>query len=295
MGGQAPVDYRVGVLFPYLSRQDVHVFLQAVAVRDDPRDVFARWLPMKMAAKPLPWTPTFPYAPMPDPLARLVAERLRRLPVMASNYFDEPRPRVEYVALANVISNQYHVDLDYVDRLSVRAAAARTPELLAAFCMPQPRLPDPVVTGTRTSQQVFIEDIAYLAGRPEVRRVNRGVVELRIRLIPQGSFLSCAEADTGSGPVVVAGNGTHRMIALLRAGHTHAPLLVRPAFSAQDLGLGRPTGFSPEILSSRRPPRLVDFLDPTFCGVVRAEKTLRSTRLVLQLDNEIPRPPDGEA
>ena len=281
------------MLLPFLCRQDVHTFLQAVPVRDEPRHVFALWLQMKMAARPSAGTPTSPFAPMPPELGTMVARRLRRLPIVASNYFDEPQPRVEYVALASLITNQYHVDLDHVEQLRGPATEALdSPARLAAFCLPQPELPDPVLTGSRTHVQVVVEDIAHMAGLPEVRRLNRGVVELRIRLIPQGAFLTCAQADTAQGPLAVAGNGTHRMLALLQAGHTHAPVLVRTAFSAADLGLNRPTGFSPEVLTSRRPPRVADFLDPSLCGTLRAHKSLRSSRLVLDLDSEIPRPPD---
>ncbi len=285
------MDYRVGALLPFLTRQEVHGFLQAVPVRDEPRAVFARWLEMKAAAVLPAWLPPYPYAEMPEPLLARVTERLRRLPVVASNYFDEPRPKVAYVALDAVVATQYHVDLDYVDVLTAEAAAADSPRRLAAFCLPQPHLPDPLVTGTRTVQQVLVDDIAHLAGRAEARRLNRGVVELRVRLIPQGQFLSCAEAATPAGPLLVAGNGTHRMLALLRAGHTHAPLLVRTAFGAEDLGLGRPAGFSSAVLGSRRPPRVADFLDPELCAVLHAAKALRGSRLTLTLDNEVPRTP----
>jgi hypothetical protein len=284
------VDYRVGALLPFLDRQEVHALIQAVAVHGPPAGVFARWLEMKAAAVLDPWHPPHPYAPMAEALSAAVAGRLRQ-PVVRSNYFDEPHPRVECVALHALLSTQCHVDLDHVERLTIEAAAATSPAALAAFCLPQPTLPEPLITGTRLSQEVLVDDIAYMAGRAEARRLNRGVLELRVRLIPQGQFLSCAEAASPAGPLVVVGNGTHRVLALLRAGHTHAPMLVRTAFSAEDLGLGRPGGFSPAVLQSRRPPRVADFLDPALCAALPAAKTLRSSRLTLTLDNEVVRRP----
>ena len=100
------------------------------------------------------------------------------------------------------------------------------------------------------------------------------------RVEARPNYLYVAELSSPDSPRLALRNGVHHVLALLRAGRTHAPAVVCRANTVEELGLG-PTSLLRQVGAAR--PQLVrDFLEPAAVPLVQ-----RTTAIATQITLEV--------
>lgn len=234
----------------------------------------------------LPPYTSAPVIPLPAAM-QAAATEVRSREVFRREYEAKAVVRLGMVPLGSLIAPQPLADMDYVAELDVQVPATAGGEADVAFAFPVGEVPEPAVVGksvvfTTPGPSVFANPI------PTYRAVPGGY-EVIARVEARPNYLYVAEFSSPTGARLVLRNGVHHVLALLRAGRTHAPAVVSQASTIDELGLP-PTSLLRRV-GAPRPPLVRDFLEPAAVPLVK-RATAIATPVTLEV-GQLVFPADG--
>lgn len=171
---------------------------------------------------------------------------------------------VAMIELAELVTPQWWVDIDYVDNLAGSAPAESELDALFDFSFAVGQLARPMQLGLNGAAFASARTDIGGPGPLRVARYSPEKVIFEFDVTPRPNWVWVAITQDMNRPLIL--NGVHHLLALLKAGHKHALCLVRPASGLGDL---LATGwnpndlslFKPNVLTADRPPLLRDYLD----------------------------------
>jgi len=184
-----------------------------------------------------------------------------------------------FIELANLRCFQQNINSAYVETLMQRVPRPEDINELMKFCLPLSSEREMIAlpvgfnpstnTWTIVSENLDFRLAGNVAGEasPDPLTPQRPFV---------GFFYGFGSPQLSVGEykgAYVIRNGYHRAMALLRAGHTHAPVLLARLPSYQTSGGQQPGFLPPDLVLSTRPPLLKDYL--TEIGVDVPRRRLR--------------------
>ncbi len=199
------------------------------------------------------------------------------------------------VRLADLITPQWWVDAAYVDALAGDAPGEDDLDGLFDFSFATGRLSRPMLMGINGAAFASARrDLGALTPLRVIQHTS-GKVTFEFDVIPRPNWVWLAAVQ--GIPRLVIINGTHHLLALLKAGHKEAFCLIRTVQSLQELqavGMNyqEPGIFKPGEVMSHRPPLLRDYLDDTIASEVSLRAVDQYMRLAIQ--HEIGVVPRGE-
>jgi hypothetical protein len=194
------------------------------------------------------------------------------------------------VPLADLITPQWWVDLEYVNDLVAAVPAAGDDNALFDFCFATGRLGPPMLVG--------MNGVVIKSGRRDLGTIS----PLRIEAVAPDKVTFGFDAlpranwvwlNVIKGGEMVILNGVHHLLALMRAGRNRAYCLLRQGLVEQVLDFQTPGIFKPQHLTARRPPLLRDYLDAKVADSVRVRAVDQFMRFVVQSPPEIGFVPQG--
>lgn len=199
------------------------------------------------------------------------------------------------VKLADLISPQWWVDTAYVDGLAADAPDEGDLGAQFDFSFAMGRLARPMLMGTNGA--AFVSARRDLGALTPLRVTNHspGKVAFEFDVIPRPNWIWLAAVNGMTRLVII--NGTHHLLALLKAGRKEALCLIRTAqslqeFPAMGVNYQDPSLFKPSEVMSPRPPLLRDYLDDGIVTPVSVRAVDQYMRLAVQ--HEIGVVPRGE-
>jgi hypothetical protein len=191
------------------------------------------------------------------------------------------------VRIADLITPQWWTDTAYVDELAAAVPADGDLDGLFDFCFPQAQLLPPMMIGGNGA--VFASSRHDL-GPPSPLRIARRTadkVTFEFDVAPRANWTWLAAVACLPRPVIV--NGTHHLLALLKAGRQEALCLmfqVQTPIDLQVVGMNYqdPFLFKPDQLMSARPPLLRDYLDTAAAAPIGRHASDQSLRLAVNFE-----------
>ena len=189
------------------------------------------------------------------------------------------------VGLADLITPQWWVDAAYVEDLANNAPSADDLEGLFDFSFATGQLSRPMLMGINGAAFASARrDLGALTPLRVVQHTS-GKVTFEFDVIPRPNWIWLAAVQGNPRPVII--NGTHHLLALLKAGRKEAFCLIRTVQSLQELqAIGvnyqDPGIFKPNEVMSARPPLLRDYLDDTIASEVSLRAVDQYMRLAVQ-------------
>lgn len=199
------------------------------------------------------------------------------------------------VRLADLITPQWWVDAAYVDALVSDVPGEDDLDGFFDFSFATGQLARPMLMGINGAAFASARrDLGALAPLRVVEYTS-GKVTFEFDVIPRPNWVWLAAVQ--GIPRLVIINGTHHLLALLKAGRKDAFCLIRTVQSLQELhAMGvnyqEPGIFKPAEVMSPRPPLLRDYLDDTIASEVSLRAVDQYMRLAVQ--HEIGVVPRGE-
>jgi hypothetical protein len=188
------------------------------------------------------------------------------------------------VELGKLIACQPKVDLDHVERLMAQVPALGDEDGLRRFCLPLQR--DGMAPQVQTTFNPVTNTFGCIVDNPDVRICGPVQGE------QPGTGRGFAGFSIGPGfhqmSVVVfdhrymLNNGYHRAVALARAGHDRAPVILVEAPMADLTPPARHGMFNRQIVFGPKPPRIEDFASPA-----ALEFASRRMRLLISVHAEV--------
>ncbi len=266
---------RWSMLAPFVQKAEFDAHLQAGGFSMwESQAPNAAWaaanMAMSMASRYVP----SPAQPLPEELQPAVAH-IEDRETYRREYASKADVRVAMVPLACLIAPQAVADLDYVDELTTKLSASPDLEADLHFAFPVGSLPEPLVNNNTL---VFNGQTANILINPvpQHRRVD-DEIEVVLRASARPNYMFVAEL----GGRLVLLNGVHKALAMIRAGRTTTPAIIRRATAIQELGL-QPSTLLLQ-LDKPRPPLVADFLHALAVQMER-RPTRTLTRVVIQVD-----------
>ena len=188
-----------------------------------------------------------------SPAARVVAEEVARQPVFSTTFGAAPPEFINF-RLDVLLSAQKYVDVEHAE--TVQVPREEDEAAVLSFCMRSNPIDPPlmgpdggIAFSSHYSQNLVPSGLAF-------RTVSDHAVEVVATIISRPNFVQVARFN---GRYIVA-NGYHRAVALIKAGHTRMPCLLRDVPSIEAAGLVPPGFFDLGRLFAPRPPLVSDFL-----------------------------------
>jgi hypothetical protein len=201
---------------------------------------------------------------------------------------------VKMVPLDRLVVPQKHINLSTVRHITSELQERSDPQSVFDICMPLDHPRDPVRC-LRSSNDSFVfvspsHDLRFLdASLFDPSRIGdeaaRGVVSSVVGIMV-GYSCNCLTAMLVQDRLILV-NGTHRALALLQMGFTHAPCVVQCITRPEELALLAPRDLvrnQAEFLGSRRPIVLKDFLDPRLHRKVRVSRRMRQVKVSFSVE-----------
>lgn len=267
---------RFSMLVPFLQKAEFDHHLQAGGFSlwaSQPPDM--AWAAAHAAMAGAPRYVPSPPQPLPAQLKSAVAH-IQQRQTYRREYESKADVHIGIVPIDALIAPQALADLDYVDELTAIVSSAADLEADLNFAFPVGSLPEPLVNGNTL---VFNGQTANILVNPvpQHRRADEDV-EIVLRASARPNYVFVAEF----GERLVLLNGVHKVLALLRAGRTAIPAIIRRATSIPELGLAPSTTLLMH-LDKPRPPLVSDFLQQLAVQVER-RPTRTLTRVAIQVD-----------
>lgn len=185
------------------------------------------------------------------------------------------------VTLTDLITPQWWADAAYTDELAAAVPADGDLDGLFDFCFPQGQVCPPMMFN---GGAVFASPRHDLVPPTPLRIARRtaGRVTLEFDVTPRANWVWLASVAGLPRPVIV--NGTHHLLALLKAGRQEALCLmlqVQTVLDLQILGMNfqDPFLFKPDQLMSARPPLLRDYLNAATAAPIGRHASDQSMRV----------------
>jgi len=271
-------DRRHAILAPFIHPVEVDALLHQQPIRlvdqRPPAEVFAE--AQNRVAQLPPYVAEAP-APLPADLGA-AAQGIESRPVFQREYAAKARVSFGVVPLRSLITPQAVADLDYVDDLLYEVPHADDADANFHFSFPAGSVPEPAVIGNTVMFTTFAPNLAVVPV-PSYRTDADGF-EIVVKVQPRPNYLYVATLRNTANRLLVA-NGVHHVLALLKAGRTHAPALICDAGGIEEIGLP-PTTLLSQV-GAPRPPLVADFLEPVAIPVLR-RRTAIAWRIAVQSD-----------
>jgi hypothetical protein len=287
--GTSTVPQRFGkALLGCIQEPDVRSAFYATSVTS-PLNVedFVAECRARRAARPQALVPPSPPAitPLPASLepqanALLVADQFKM------NY--EPfGAQLAVVPLADLVAPQWWVDAEYVETLSSSAPPEEDHEGMFRFSFPTGSLDRPMHLGTNGAAFVSARGDIGVPSPLRIAHYSSEKVTFEFDVTPRPNWVWLAACQDINRLLIL--NGTHHLLALMKAGRQHAYCLLGPVQSLGDLhgvilNFQDPGLFKPNALKAARPPLLRDFLDPQQAADVGLHLRQSYLRLAVQVD-----------
>lgn len=221
--------------------------------------------------------------PLPKAMARHI-DRLVSLPGV-QHTFDTVPVAFGMVELDRLIVSQYSMTQAVVDRIVEQHPLPPGPKRLAELCLPlQPPAADFRLAGRSGREFTFVadaHDMRFLDARVldplEVRQTGVMGHPQAVLALSIGFSANLLNGVRYNGRVAI-NNGHHRVLALRRMGLTHAPCLIQPCTSLEDLGQAATREIADNVdlyFHAPRPPLLRDFDNPRLTVKFKAPRMQR--------------------
>ena len=220
---------------------------------DVEQDFVNRWSTAEQAIRKLP--PLGNTDAEPHPLSG--GAQIRATQIAASDVFRTvfglAPANFASVKIDRLIAVQKYVDSDHVDSLVPPAETDESAVL--DFCMKANPIDPPLIgpDGAITFSSHYSQNLVPL--NPGFRAVDDHKIEVTATIISRPNYLQVAQI----GNRYVVTNGYHRAVALLNAGHTRLPCLLKAYPMIEATGLTAPGYFDSARVNSGRPPLVSDF------------------------------------
>ncbi len=196
------------------------------------------------------------------------------------------------VALADLIAPQWWVDSAYVDELVSMVPAVGNDNALFDFCFATGRLEPPMMLGMNGAVIVSGRRALGTISPLRVEAATPDQVTFAFDALPRPNWLWLNVIPQTNQILIL--NGTHHLLALMRAGRDRAFCLIRNGIIEQVLNPQDPGLFRPQQLTAARPPLLRDYLDPNITDNVGVRAVNQFMRFGVQNPPEIGFVPQGE-
>lgn len=233
--------------------------------------------------------------PLPKGMARHIG-RLVELPGVRRT-FDTVPVAFGMVELDKLVISQYSMTQAVVDRIVDSHPRPLSPQRLAELCLPlKPPAADFRLAGRSGQEFTFVADAhdmrfldAQVLDPVDVRQADvmghpQAVVALSV-----GFSANLLNGVRYNGRVAI-NNGHHRALALRRMGFTHAPCLIQPCTSTDDLGQAATREICDNLdlyFHAPRPPLLRDFDHPKLTLSVKAPRMRRVVTLKIEVQKRL--------
>ena len=233
--------------------------------------------------------------PLPKAMGRHIG-RLVELPGVRRT-FDTVPVAFGMVELDKLVISQYSMTQAVVDRIIENHPLPLNPKRLVELCLPlNPPAADFRLAGQSGREFTFVADAhdmrfldAQVLDPVAVRQADvmghpQAVVALSV-----GFSANLLNAVRYNGRVAI-NNGHHRALALRQMGFTHAPCLIQPCSSVDDLGQAGTRELCDHIdlyFHAPRPPLLRDFDNPKLTLTVQAPRMRRVVTLKVEVQRRL--------
>lgn len=233
--------------------------------------------------------------PLPRAMDRHLAQ-LIELPGVRRT-FDTVPVAFGMVELDKLVISQYSMTQAVIDRIAAAHPLPLRPRRLAELCLPLKAPPARFrLAAQRGKEFTFVADAhdmrfldAQVLNPVDVRQADvmghpQAVVALSV-----GFSANLLNAVRYNGRIAL-NNGHHRALALRQMGLTHAPCLIQPCASMDDLGEAATSEICDNVdlyFHSPRPPLLRDFDNPLLTFAVRAPRLRRVVTLKVEVERRL--------
>lgn len=276
-------------LLGWLPEPDLRPLFQVSAVTSplDVEDFVNEARVRRHARTRIPDIPPAPvtFAELPTPLGP------RADLLMATNQFKTVYgpfgAKFAVVPLADLVTPQWWVDIEYVETLAASAPAEDDCDAMFDFSFSMGRLTRPMNLGLNGAAFASARSDIGTPGPLRIARYSPEKVTFEFDVTPRPNWIWLAASQDMSRLFIL--NGVHHLLALMKAGRQHAYCLLRPANSLGDLlanGWNPQTldMFKPNELTGARPPLLRDYLDEGQAADVGIHLRQSYLRLAIQSD-----------
>jgi hypothetical protein len=258
---QLAIKPRTRVLLGFFQPTDASNYLQSVGADLDPNSLSARHAVAHAHVAQIAPRGETSVTPLPENprLAELRAE-----PTFAEHAANAKTLQFAYVDVGKLVACQPRIDWDHVERLTGQIPAVGDEDGLRRFCLPLQK--DSVAPHVQATFNPITNTFSCIVDNPDVRicgpvqgaqpETGRGLVGFSI-----GSGLHQMSVVLFNGRYML-NNGYHRAVALARAGHERAPVILVEAPALELTPTARNGMFSPQIVFGAAPPRIEDFVSP---------------------------------
>jgi hypothetical protein len=190
------------------------------------------------------------------------------------------------VSLAELVTPQWWVDTEYVEALAAAAPAEDDLHGMFDFSFAMGSLAMPMHLGLNGAAFVSAKGDIGVLGPLRIAHYSPQKVTFEFDVTPRPNWVWLTASQDMNRLLIL--NGVHHLLALLKAGHSHALCLLRAAQSVGDPTIGfnfqDPGLFKPAELTAERPPLLRDYLDNQYAADVGIHLRQNFLRLALQAD-----------
>lgn len=233
--------------------------------------------------------------PLPRAMDRHLAQLIEAPGVRRT--FDTVPVAFGMVELDSLVISQYSMTQAVVDRIAAAHPLPLSPKRLAELCLPLKAPPARFqLAGRHGREFTFVADAhdmrfldAQVLKPVDVQQADvmghaQAVVALSV-----GFSANLLNAVRHNGRIAL-NNGHHRALALRQMGFTHAPCLIQPCASMDDLGEAATSEICDNVelyFHSPRPPLLRDFDNPLLTLAVRAPRMRRVLTLKIDVERRL--------
>jgi hypothetical protein len=193
------------------------------------------------------------------------------------------------VPLAELVTPQWWVDMEYVNALAVSVPDEDDPDGLFSFSFAVGSLGMPMLLGLNGAAFASAKGDIGVPGPLHISRYSPEKVTFEFDVTPRPNWVWLVASQDMRRLLIL--NGVHHLLALLRAGHEHAICLLRGAQNLGDQTLGlnfQDPGFlKPGDLTSERPPLLQDYLNDQHAVDVGLHLRQNFLRMALQSEHGV--------
>jgi hypothetical protein len=184
------------------------------------------------------------------------------------------------IPLAGLVVPQWWVDVDYMGQLATGVPVNDDYVGLLRYSFPAARLPKPTIVGGGMAMLSSRRRTLDMPSPLRVDTFDGDHATISFDLFPRPNFIWISVTQTGALLIV---NGVHRLLTMLRGGHSRAFALVRSASVEETLlNFSDPGIIKPNRLMALRPPLLQDYLDDLLATTVAVNDYDQLLRLAIQ-------------
>ena len=258
---QTGVEPRIRVLVGFFPPNDAEPYLQSLAAEFDQPALTARLAAARAFVARIPQRGEPNVTPIGEHshLAELRAE-----PTFAEIAATYRRFQFAHVEVGKLVACQPKIEWDHVDRLALQVPPVGDEAGLRRFCLPLQR--DVLTPQVKTTFNPLTRTLWCIADNVDLRvcgpvegrdaRTGRSYVGFAI-----GGGLHQMSVVLYKGRYFL-NNGSHRAVALARAGHDRIPVILLDAQTLDQTPMSRHAMFGSEVALSATPPRIEDFASP---------------------------------